>query len=153
MGLRFYYFWLQVLAKGRAYHKTCALCHTCSARLDSLSLNTGADGNIYCKACLDAHFGSHFGCPYSTVNVKTTMLVFHLLLLFFSKQFFWDMVNCSNCDCSTRNCSTLLAANQLLDTKNKIARIGLTGFSSSFIFCVQTNNCSTVICSTLLAGK
>ena len=64
-----------------------------------------------------------------------------------------DMVNCSNCDCSTRNCSTLLAANQLLDTKNEIARIGLTGFLSSFIFCVQTNNCSTVICSTLLAGK
>ncbi len=63
------------------------------------------------------------------------------------------MVNCSNCDCSTRNCSTLLAANQLLDTKNEIARISLTGFSSSFIFCVQTNNCSTVICSTLLAGK
>ena len=78
-----------MLAKGRAYHKTCALCHTCSARLDSLSLNTGADGNIYCKACLDAHFGSHYGCPYSTVNVKTTMLVFHLLLLFFPKQFFW----------------------------------------------------------------
>ena len=24
-------------------------------------------------------------------------------------------VNCSNCDCSTRNCSTLLAGNQLLD--------------------------------------
>jgi hypothetical protein len=28
----------------------------------------------------------------------------------------WVGVNCSNCDCSTRICSTLLAANQLLDT-------------------------------------
>jgi hypothetical protein len=25
-------------------------------------------------------------------------------------------VNCSNCDCSARDCSTLLAGNQLLDT-------------------------------------
>ncbi len=34
----------------------------------------------------------------------------------FPQMIFWVGVNCSNCDCSTRICSTLLAANQLLDT-------------------------------------
>ena len=44
---------MQVLAKGRAYHKSCATCNTCSARLDSLSLNTGPDGNLYVTSVTD----------------------------------------------------------------------------------------------------
>jgi hypothetical protein len=40
-------------------------------RLDSLSLNTGPDGGLYCKACHDTHFGSHYGCPYTSVDVKS----------------------------------------------------------------------------------
>ena len=53
-------------------------------------------------------------------------------------------INCLNCDSSRRDCSTLFQNFQLLDTKNETARIGLTGFLSSFIFCEQANNCLTV---------
>ena len=58
------------------------------------------------------------------------------------------MIICSKFDCSTLVCASLFWQNQLLDTKNEIARIGLTGFLSGFIFCVQTNNCATRECLT-----
>ena len=54
-----------ILAKGKGFHKTCATCLTCNKNLDSLSLNTGPDGDIYCKGCHENHFGSHKGHPYS----------------------------------------------------------------------------------------
>ena len=62
-----------VLAKGKGFHKSCATCLTCSKNLDSLSLNTGPDGDIYCQSCHEDHFGSHRGHPYSAYSdVKIT---------------------------------------------------------------------------------
>ena len=64
-----------VLAKGRGFHKSCATCLTCSKNLDSLSLNTGPDAEIYCKSCHEDHFGSHRGHSYSCYSdVKITTM-------------------------------------------------------------------------------
>ena len=47
-------------AKGRPFHQTCSTCVSCNKRLDSLSLNNGPDGEIYCKGCHENHFGSFY---------------------------------------------------------------------------------------------
>ena len=57
-------------AKGRPFHQTCSTCVSCNKRLDSLSLNNGPDGEIYCKGCHENHFGSHKGQAGSYNDVK-----------------------------------------------------------------------------------
>ena len=61
----------EVWAKGRAFHRACSTCVRCNKRLDSLSLNSGPDGEIYCKTCHETHFGSHKGQPRSYTDVKS----------------------------------------------------------------------------------
>ena len=61
----------QIWAKNNAFHKTtCSTCFVCNKRLDSLSLNSGPDGEIYCKSCHENHFGSHKGQPSSYNDVR-----------------------------------------------------------------------------------
>ena len=57
-------------AKGKPFHQSCSTCVICNKRLDSLSLNNGPDGEIYCKGCHETHFGSHKGQAGSYHDVK-----------------------------------------------------------------------------------
>ena len=62
-------------AKGKPFHQSCSTCVICNKRLDSLSLNNGPDGEIYCKGCHETHFGSHKGQAGSYHDVKVMKLV------------------------------------------------------------------------------
>jgi hypothetical protein len=69
-------------------------------------------------------FSSQYQYQYQflIVNISTPnksycfYIFFHTVTFLTLNSYYWVGVNCSNCDCSTRNCSTLLAGNQLLDT-------------------------------------
>jgi len=41
----------KLTVKDDVYHKRCFTCHRCSRALDSLTVSTSPDGEIYCKVC------------------------------------------------------------------------------------------------------
>ncbi|XP_076757462.1 muscle LIM protein Mlp84B isoform X1 [Xylocopa sonorina] len=47
----------QMLARGRAYHKSCYSCKACHRSLDSTLHCDGPDREIYCRACYPKKFG------------------------------------------------------------------------------------------------
>lgn len=47
----------QMLARGRAFHKSCFKCGDCNKRLDSVNVTEGPDKDIYCKVCYGKKFG------------------------------------------------------------------------------------------------
>ena len=47
----------EVNVKGRSFHSKCCTCKGCAIRLDSLTLNAGLDGDVYCKTCYGQTFG------------------------------------------------------------------------------------------------
>ncbi|KAK2716277.1 hypothetical protein QYM36_010756 [Artemia franciscana] len=47
----------QMLARGKAWHKTCYKCNECNKRLDSTNTCEGPDSEIYCKMCYGKNFG------------------------------------------------------------------------------------------------
>ncbi|KYB28123.1 Muscle LIM protein Mlp84B-like Protein [Tribolium castaneum] len=47
----------QMLARGRAFHKTCFKCAVCNKGLDSVNVSEGPDKDIYCKVCYGKKFG------------------------------------------------------------------------------------------------
>ncbi|XP_065158126.1 muscle LIM protein Mlp84B-like isoform X1 [Atheta coriaria] len=47
----------QMLARGRAFHKSCFKCADCKKGLDSILCCEGPDKDIYCKVCYGKRFG------------------------------------------------------------------------------------------------
>ncbi|RZC36746.1 muscle LIM protein Mlp84B [Asbolus verrucosus] len=47
----------QMLARGRAFHKSCFKCGLCTKGLDSVNVTEGPDKDIYCKVCYGKKFG------------------------------------------------------------------------------------------------
>jgi len=71
----------EVLAKGKAYHKTCFNCKSCRKALDSMQHCDGPDKEVYCKGCYGNKFGPQgygFGQGGGTLTSKfadTTSMV------------------------------------------------------------------------------
>ncbi|XP_071453098.1 muscle LIM protein Mlp84B-like isoform X2 [Hetaerina americana] len=47
----------QMLARGRAWHKGCFKCRTCTRTLDSTLACDAPDGEVYCRVCYGKNFG------------------------------------------------------------------------------------------------
>ena len=47
----------KLIAAKRSWHRRCFICGGCRRHLDSVTVNDGPDGNIYCRACYGARFG------------------------------------------------------------------------------------------------
>ncbi|XP_064600601.1 cysteine and glycine-rich protein 2-like [Liolophura sinensis] len=60
----------EVLAAGRAYHKSCFTCLSCNKSLDSVTV-TNQREDIYCKACYNKNFGPK-GFGFGAAMQRTT---------------------------------------------------------------------------------
>ncbi|KAG5897031.1 hypothetical protein JTB14_021753 [Gonioctena quinquepunctata] len=60
----------QMLARGRAFHKTCFKCGDCFKSLDSTNVTEGPDKDIYCKVC----YGKNDCFSVSDQAPKTTVI-------------------------------------------------------------------------------
>jgi len=47
----------QMLSRAKVWHKRCFCCAECKSSLDSTKVNDAPDGEIYCRACYNRHFG------------------------------------------------------------------------------------------------
>ena len=105
----------KLTVKDNVYHKRCFTCHRCSRALDSYTVATSPDGEIYCKVCykiVHAYERPQFqqdmtvimseeekdGCPRCAGKVNqniSTPIILNVLIIYFICDYVIFMISCN----------------------------------------------------------